>query len=389
MKDSERNIESLTTGFFTNSLNETELAKLSEWLNENTSHLEEFSRLRSSWILAGHETGKENFSAPAGWLKMQQCMDAGRKAGKKPQVKKLPPLWYAASLLACFFLGAATVILLPQRQSELPAAIAMNTIKVPLGSKSHITLPDGSSVWLNAGSVLTYSSDFGTKQRELQLAGEGFFDVESDSLKPFYVHTSGMTVRALGTRFNVKAYPDDCTMAATLEEGIIDVTVQASSGGKEYTQSAKLKPKEQLVIQKVSAENAPAVEKRPQQTASRTAPSVPAIKEMVIKPDVKTELSTSWKDDKWIIDDEPLSLFVTDMERRYNLNIHFASEELKEYKFTGTFENETVEQILTAISFAAPVSYRFNKNNVVLSLNTRDKDKFSKVLKNKQIMLNP
>jgi len=107
------------------------------------------------------------------------------------------------------------------------------------------------------------------------------------------------------------------------------------------------------------------------------------VEEVIIRSNVKTELSTSWKDERWIIDNQHLNLFVADLERRYNLDIIFASDELKEYKFTGTIENQTAEQIFKAISLAAPVNYKFDKNKVVLSLNEIDKNKFTRILKNK------
>ncbi len=292
------------------------------------------------------------------------------------------PLWYAAALLVCFSVGFV-ISNAVSRSKPIQQAISATstTIRVPLGSKSNVTLPDGSSVWVNAGSEISYPSDFGIEKREIQLTGEAYFNVQSDSLMPFNVHTPGMTVRALGTRFNVKAYPEDNIMTATLEEGIVDVIIKASSKGKISEQSVILKPKEQLVIQKVNAPK-PVMEQL-HEDPTLTIDSERSVKEVIIKPNVKTELSTSWKDSKWIVSSEPLALFASNLERRYNVNIRFASEDLKEYNFSGTFEDETVEQILNALSLAAPVNYRLIKNNVVLSLNKKDKDKFDKILKNK------
>ena len=248
-----------------------------------------------------------------------------------------------------------------------------------MGSKSNITLPDGSVVWLNAGSMLTYPADFGMETREIQLTGEAFFDVKSDSLMPFLVHTGEMTVRAKGTRFNVKAYPDDEMMVATLEEGKLDVLIQATEKSPE--QRVELTPKQQFVILKSQLQNSPAEKK---QTTIAKLPSAASGSKVAIKsgrviPNVKTELATSWKDAQWIVADAPLSSFAADLERRYNVEIHFDTEELKNYKVTGSFENETVEQIFLALSLAAPVNYKINKNQVMLSLNKANKDKFKRI----------
>jgi len=388
MENNKSDIDSLIAGFLTHSLNEEEAQRLSRWLDEDVSHRKEFSRLRSTWIVAGHEEDEKKFDPQQNWMSIEKRI----KPGSFMWNSRFAPWWYAASLLVCFALGAV-VTLYFSRETQAPQATmatTATTVSAPLGSKSNIILPDGSTVWLNAGSEIYYSSDFGIENRNLQLTGEAFFDVKSDSLNPFHVHTSGMTVKALGTRFNIKAYPDDPTMVATLEEGIIDVEIQTSSGGKITSQSVQLKPKEQLVIQKtlnnaIIAKSAPdPVQKIVQKTVQKTAIRQSDIKQVIITPNVKTELSTSWKDSKWIIRDEPLGLFAGSLERRYNLHIQFASEELYEYNFSGTFENETVEQMLTALSLAAPINYKLDKNHVVLSLNQKDKEKFNKILKSKK-----
>ncbi len=374
-------IQELITGFFSGTLSKQEMKWLNRWLEQDKAHLDEFNRMRSAWIMWHHEAGKKSFDVQGSWPVLKQRITTN---GRNRFARFITPVRYAASLALCIALTAMVMMFTHKRPAEYTsnATSSTTTINMPLGSKSNIVLPDGSTVWLNAGSTLTYPADFGVITRELQLVGEAFFAVKSDSLMPFDVQTTGMTVRALGTRFNVKAYPDDDIMAMTLEEGMIDVLIQAS--GKSAEQSVKLKPKEQLVIRK-SPQDHNQASKRTQVTGQplsvATIPA-PAIKEIIVHPNIKTELATSWKDTKWIIADEPLSTFVTDLERRYNLKIHFNSGELKNYKFTGIIENETVEQILTALSMAAPVNYHFNKNNVILSLNKTTKEKFNRMLIN-------
>lgn len=382
MENITSDIDSLIAGFFTNSLSEDDKKKLINWLDEDATHQNEFNRLRSSWIMAGYESGKKDFDPWQGWLSIGQRI----KPQKAWWNRRFAPWGYAASLLLCVALGATIAIHMPHSEQVTPLTPATaTTIYVPMGAKSNVVLPDGSTVWLNAGSEIHYLSDFGQENRDLQLTGEAFFEVKSDSLKPFNVHTSGMIVKALGTRFNVKAYPNDDTMVATLEEGIVDVVIQTSINGISSSKSINLKPKEQMVIQKteLSTPTATSTPDHVQETAQETVLPQTSIKEVIITSNVRTELSTSWKDKKWIISDEPLALFAENLERRYNLRIHFTSEELKEYNFSGTFENETVEQILTALSLAAPINYKLDKNNVVLSLNQKDKDKFIKILKTK------
>jgi ferric-dicitrate binding protein FerR (iron transport regulator) len=370
------------SGFLNGELTGNELIQLNRWLDEDDAHLDEFNRLRSVWILSHHDTGRKKFAAYPEWQKLQRKIDRHAvRSGTKGLLRHLTPVRYAASLLICLALGAASAMMLrpPVGAGATVAPAASTVVKAPLGSKSHIILPDSSVVWLNAGSTLRYSSDFGTQRRELHLSGEAFFEVKSDASKPFNVHTQGMTVRALGTRFNVKAYPDDHTLATTLEEGIVDVLIHSPAERKPSL--ITLKPKEQLIIRKSQKEQPVSAETIPAKPATASASSMPANREITLQTNVKTELATSWKDKKWIISDKPLELFVTDLERRYNLQIRFMSEELKAYKFSGTIENETAEQILTALSIAAPVRYKFDKNRVMLTLNRSSRDKFDKLLK--------
>ena len=117
-------------------------------------------------------------------------------------------------------------------------------IAVPLGAKSCITLPDGTKAWLNAGTELTYNEDYGQKKRTLFLTGEAFFDVAKDKEHPFIVNTSDLIIQALGTQFNVKAYPEEKIITTTLVEGKIDVRMIKSN---RQLKKVTLLPNEEIV----------------------------------------------------------------------------------------------------------------------------------------------
>lgn len=99
----------------------------------------------------------------------------------------------------------------------------MNTLVIPYGSRSNITLADGTRVWLNAGSRLIYPSRFVDKTREVFLSGEAFFEVEKSEKQPFTVKTADMQLEVLGTKFNVSAYPEDFAVLTTLAEGSVEI----------------------------------------------------------------------------------------------------------------------------------------------------------------------
>jgi ferric-dicitrate binding protein FerR (iron transport regulator) len=379
----DKNISGLIVGFFAGELNDDRLNRLNSWLDEDAMHVEEFNRMYSIWILTHSKTGKKKFVNRLNWEDMEEKINRTTSGnGGRGWIRYITPVRYAASLFACLLLGGfiATNLQTKPTDNEI-ALVNETTVNVPLGSKGNIVLPDSSVVWLNAGSTVTYRSDFGKESRDLHLSGEAFFNVRSDSVKPFNVHVPGMTIKALGTRFNVRAYHDDNAVTTTLEEGIVNVLIPSPQVNARV-QSVRLKPKEQLVVHKTQAkENVRTSDDRKATAEVPKEDSQDArITEIKISSNVKTELSTSWKDKKWMINDVPLNTFVTDLERRYNLNIRFATEELKRYKFSGVIEDETVEQILMALSIAAPVNYKFDKNNVLLTLDKNTKDKFDKVL---------
>ena len=120
-------------------------------------------------------------------------------------------------------------LFLGNRATGLNSPVSQNLTKEPLravsqistknGFKTNLILPDGSKVWLNAGSSLTYDSAYGKNIREVALSGEAFFDVVKNKEKPFIIHASKINVRVLGTEFNVRAYPSDKTTEASLIRG--------------------------------------------------------------------------------------------------------------------------------------------------------------------------
>jgi ferric-dicitrate binding protein FerR (iron transport regulator) len=284
---------------------------------------------------------------------------------------KIAALWILLFSTGCLCTWFIT------RKSTVEANNHITEIAAPLGAKSNITLPDGTKVWLNAGSKIVYNTSFDQKDRVVSLTGEAYFHLKTNPNKPFIVKTSDMMVRALGTRFNVKAYPDEKTITATLEEGKIDVQMNNST---EDQPKIILKPNENIVFIK-----GPIHKPAPDRTIEKPKADKAMVAEdkVELQQNVKTVLFTSWKEERWIIEGEPLSSLVPKLERRFNLKIIFASNDLKKYKFTGTIQNETVEQIMKALCFTAPLEFTIEKDTITLNLNQQLREKFTKVITQK------
>jgi hypothetical protein len=129
-------------------------------------------------------------------------------------------------------------------KTSLPKVAAISSIVTRNGNKSKINLPDGSQVWLNAGSRLDYNNEnFNRDSREVELTGEAFFDIAHNAAKPFIVRSGNMRIRVLGTSFNVKAYPGEDNMETSLIRGSVEITINDKPGNVFV-----LKPNEKLVV---------------------------------------------------------------------------------------------------------------------------------------------
>jgi ferric-dicitrate binding protein FerR (iron transport regulator) len=237
-----------------------------------------------------------------------------------------------------------------------------NEVSTRNGSKSKITLPDGSKVWLNAGSVLTYNKDFGGNIREVNLSGEAFFEVMPATSPataqriPFIIHTQHIDVRVLGTAFNVKSYPGDRQTETSLVHGKVEVLIHNRPEEK-FT----LRPNEKLVVMN-EEENTPATTKP---GASKNQPFVSLSKLTYTAAD-SLVVETAWVQNKLVFDNESFGDVATKMERWYNVQIEFSDARKKELRFTGVLENETIQQALEYMTITAPFQYSMQGNKIII-----------------------
>jgi transmembrane sensor len=378
-------IELIIVNYLTGSITDEDLVKLTKFINTSTKNRTYFNELKNSWIIAGEKIINSSIHTERSWhtFKHRATQNSSRSGlGFKAlsKVKFTNYLKLAASWLIVFGLGSGITWLIFTSLKE-KTAISNKTIEIstPLGARSIIKLPDETQVWLNAGTTLTYSQDYGQNTRTLNLNGEAYFDVAKDSQHPFIVKTQGIVVRALGTRFNIKAYPEERTISATLEEGRIDVRILNLIDKNERI---LLKPHDILIYHKETKQLEKYVESAEDKVKPENGKEV-NLKHIDILSNIRTELYTSWKDLRWIIYSEPLSTLAPMLERRFNLKIIFDDDILKNYKFTGIIENETVDQIMTAIKLTAPINYQIRKDTLRLTLDINTSEEFRKLLTRK------
>lgn len=278
-------------------------------------------------------------------------------AVKKPFYKS----WITYAAAAVFIV--AVIFLYPLiadtgKTNEVASPIRpFNEITINPGSRTKVQLPDGSQVWVNSGSHLTYEGNFKGNTREVQLDGEAYFDVAKDASRPFIVHTSDIDIKVLGTSFNVKAYKTEATIEATLIHGSIEVINKSQPGSAKIM----LKPHEKLVYNKYLIKDI----KNPKADIKPVADSF----SIIIKPlrkniADKDIVETAWVYNKLIFEDERFADLALKMERWYNVKISIEYEKMKNYRISGSFVNETAEEALKALQLLVPFSYSIKNNEV-------------------------
>ena len=245
----------------------------------------------------------------------------------------------AAMFILPLLTAGGVYFYMSRESSSAPLVIA-----VERGQKANITLPDGSKVWLNSQSKLTYSANFNIKKRELQLDGEAYFEVAHNPNKPFIVQSNDISVEALGTAFGMKAYNEDKLISSILMRGKVRVTTPDGE--------AILMPNDRIMYDKTTRKK---------------------VKNAVTNA---TDF-TGWIHNELRFENESLGDIAKTIQRIYNVDIVFATVKLKKQRYTGTINNNSLESVLNIISLTSPVLFQINNQQVTLSENPKLTGKYN------------
>ena len=227
--------------------------------------------------------------------------------------------------------------------SEKVAQVAKesyNTILVPYGKRTKLTLSDGTKVWLNSGSKLTYPVAFVGNKREVHLTGEAIFDVRHNQKKPFYVLTNDYDIKVLGTVFNVSSYEDDSYTSTALERGSVEIKYTSNSifGNSKI----KIKPGTLAVY---SHKN-----------------------KTIRSSNVDVAKYMSWREGKFIFKKERLSGIVKKLSRFYNVQIVINDEDLKNETFSGHLDlKDSIEKVIEIIKETTDLKYEKENGKIVIN----------------------
>jgi ferric-dicitrate binding protein FerR (iron transport regulator) len=343
-----------------------ELAELEELLRQGGTDLYPVDLLENLWREENKTKAVDKLEAK--WATFEDKLDVADKAEavasssaensgqatpKSGIIKYLKII--SVVIAACF-----AMVFLIFNKKDVANNNKSNEITAPPNGISKIQLPDGTRVWLNSGSKLVYSAGYGVGQRDVKLFGEALFDVVKDVDHPFIVTTSTISIKVLGTKFNVRAYNNDKTSEASLIRGRIELTVLKT-------------PEKKIILQasdKLTITNEPvlAAAKSSVGVTKAITEEIPLMALSRIHLAKKDSLPSEalWTENKFAFDAEDFESLAKKLERRYGVTISFRNDELKKLRFTGRFQNESIGKALESLQGTTYFHYKTDKNQILV-----------------------
>ncbi len=357
---SERFIELLSKKL-SDEITDGEAEELSYLLLEDEECRHQYNFFKTYWVQDQEQYSNEDLMFQKIKDKIGVADDADTTTVKEHKIGKFSMFW--RSIAAITLLGVFSYIIYyyVELASNKNLKANLETTSTPSRSKSKIYLSDGSVVTLNSETVLRYPASFNGATREVYLSGEAFFDVAKDHAHPFIVHAGKMNIKVLGTAFNVKHYDNDAKSETTLIRGAIEVTMADRPSDRII-----LKPNEKLILNSEILKQRKATAHLTA-TPAYTGSSNYALTSLThLKTNDTMIVETSWINNKLVFKDEPFNELANQMERWYGIKVRFKNDNVKDYHFTGVFENESIVQALDALKMIETFDYKYKNQTVYI-----------------------
>ena len=300
---------------------EEELIHLNTWLEESEENKEELFRLKNAYVLT-------NVLSFADSITIESKSDTDNKV-KKRRFSFYPFAKYAAVVCGTAILSIGYMMMKDYNQGEV-----LQTLTVNEGERAQLTLADGTQIWLNANTVISYPDNFNRRNRSVNLKGEAYFKVAKNKDLPFIVNAENIDVKVLGTEFNVKAYNDENTIEVQVTEGKVQVYKDDADSAYYLTANEMISfDKSNSLFTEAgfdaSAEN--------------------------------------WREGKYVFNNKPLSLIIKQLERIYA--VHFIVNDtrlLDEIYYGEVNVNDPITKIMEIISINGRFNYAINDKQIII-----------------------
>jgi ferric-dicitrate binding protein FerR (iron transport regulator) len=336
-------VDELIAGYLVQQLKKDELTELQQWLQASDENKNYFLQSQEVWFSAISANSAIRFDSQKAFQRFLASTITLNGTDQTEIPTKYKTRFFelnfirvaAAVAVLLVFMGIGYLVGNGGSYTQL----ANVKVESPSGSRTKMYLPDGTLVWLNAGSTLIYSQDFGKSNRNIEITGEGYFEVTKNKELPFSVKTDEMTVRVLGTKFNFRNYSDEDEAIVTLVEGKVRLKSSSLNNNELF-----LEPDQQAVFSKSDS------------------------KTVINK--VRAKYASDWTKGLISFDEEKLGNIARELERLYNVQITIADDSLLNYRFYGNFTRteQNIEDVLDVLASTNKLTYEQKGKEITLRL---------------------
>lgn len=318
-------IDELIVRSFTGELSPDERAELNKWLNAGEENKLVYHDYYHIWKSSDRLKLKSE-------IDISRALTNTRKAaGISKGVKKI---FLSVARIAAIFILAAIISVIYQKAFVKTSAgktdeIVYQQVRAAFGTQSRIELPDGTVVFLNSGSSMRFPNNFASNQtRQVELTGEGYFSVTKNEKQPFIVVTDKFQVKVLGTTFSINAYPGNALHTVALVEG----KVRLQQAGDLEEQAVEMRKNQVYCFNPVN-------------------------NKFTLQDEENLNKYTQWINGKIVFYDDHINAVAEKLGNWYNVDFEIADKKLEKYRFTGTFMNEPIEQVLDVLNLTSNMQY--------------------------------
>ena len=336
MEEENKHIDELIANYLTEGLDKNALDELKTWIAASAENQQYFIRQREIWFSAVSREAASVYDKDKAFENFRNRVESQKEIQSTSRRGfSLSALWRYAAVVAIII--AVGCISYWQGEVNVKDTFADISVEAPLGSKTKLYLPDGTLVWLNAGSRMTYSQGFGVDNRKVELEGEGYFEVKRNEKIPFFVKTKDLQLQVLGTKFNFRDYPEDHEVVVSLLEGKVGLNNLLRE-----EKEAVLSPDERAVLNKANG--------------------------FLTVESVTASNASQWTDGYLFFDEELLSDIAKELERSYNVKIHIANDSLKTFRVYGNFvrREQNIQEVLEALASTEKMQYKIEERNITI-----------------------